>query len=306
MRILRLHLVSCLTGLLLVAAPAAAQELEPRAYSASPVGANFAGLTYQRSWGSLVFDPSVPITDATADLDGVGLGYGRTFGLGKIPSLIVVSLPYINGEFRGKLVGKDSSTTRSGPGDMRVKLSVNLVGGPALKPQDFARRTPSSVVGGVSLTVSAPTGENSPDRLINLGANRWGFKPEAGASWNWRRKWYTDLYAGTWFFTANPEAYPAGTARRQQDPLSSVQAHVSYSFARRSWAALDGTWFWGGAAHTNGGPGIARQDNKRVGAMLAIGLTAKQSLKFGYSYGAATRVGDDFGTAGVAYQLLWF
>jgi hypothetical protein len=306
MRILRRCLAAGVAGLVLVAASANAQELEPRAYSASPVGANFAGLTYQRSWGSLVFDPSVPITDATADLDGMGLGYGRTFGLGKIPSLIVVSLPYIHGEFRGKVVGTDSSVVRSGPGDMRVKLSVNLVGGPALKPQDFARRTPSSVVGGVSLTVSAPTGQNSPDRLINLGANRWGLKPEAGASWNWRRKWYTDLYAGTWFFTENPEAYPAGTVRRQQDPLSSVQAHVSYTFARRSWAALDGTWFWGGESHTNGGPGTARQDNKRAGVTLAIGLTAQQSLKFGYSYGASTRVGDDFGTVGVAYQLLWF
>jgi len=306
MHIPRRCLAACVTGLLLIVASASAQELEPRAYSPSPVGANFAGVTYQRSWGSLMFDPSVPISDATADLDGFGLGYGRTFGLAGVQALAVVSLPYIHGEFRGKVVGNDSSTTRSGVGDMRVKLSVNLIGCRALKPQDFARRTPSSTVAGVSLTVSAPTGQNSPDRLINLGANRWGLKPEAGMSWNWRRKWYTDLYAGTWFFTENPEAYPAGTASRQQDPLSSVQAHVSYTFAPRSWAALDGTWFWGGASHTNGGPGTARQDNKRVGALVALGLTASQSVKIVYSYGASTRVGDDFGTVGVAYQVLWF
>ncbi len=285
---------------------AAAQELEPRAYSASPVGANIAVVSYLRSWGSLVFDPSVPITDAQADLDGAALAYGRTFGLAGFQSLVVVAMPYIHGEFSGKLVGTDSTVTRSGTGDMRAKLSVNLIGAAALRSQDFARRTPSSVVAGVSLTVSAPTGQNSPDKLINLGANRWGFKPEAGVSWNWRRKWYTDLYAGTWFFTANPEAYPAGTARRQQDPLSSVQGHVSYTFARRSWAALDGTWFWGGASHTNGGPATARQDNKRVGALVALGITTRQSVKITYSYGASTRVGDDFGTLGVAYQALWF
>ena len=295
-----------LAGFLLCAATAAAQELEPRAYSPSPVGANFAGVSYLRSWGSLMFDPSVPITDAEADLDGVALAYGRTFGLFGAQSLVVAALPYLHGDFRGRVVGQDSSTTRSGAGDMRVKMSVNLLGVPAMNPQDFARTPPRSLVAGVSLTVSAPTGQNSPDRLVNLGANRWGFKPEAGASWNWRRKWYADLYAGAWFFTANPESYPAGTARRQQDPLSSVQAHLSYTFARRSWAALDGTWFWGGASHTNGGPAVARQDNKRAGAVVAIGLSARQSVKVGYSYGASTRVGDDFGTLGVAWQVLWF
>ena len=303
---LRWYGVAVLACLLLCPTRGTAQELEPRAYSATPVGANFAGVTYQRSWGSLLFDPSVPITDAKADLDGFTLAYGRTFGLAGVQALVVAGLPYIHGEFRGKVVGSDSSTTRSGAGDMRVKLSVNLIGGRALERQDFARRTPSPVVAGVSLTLSAPTGQNSPDRLINLGANRWGFKPEAGLSWNVRSRWYADLSAGTWFFTDNPEAYPAGTARRQQDPLSSVQTHVSYSFARRSWAALDGTWFWGGASSTNGGPATARQDNKRVGAIVALGLTPSQSVKLAYSYGASTRVGDDFGTAGVAWQVLWF
>ena len=47
-------------------------------------------------------------------------------------------------------------------------------------------------------------------------------------------------------------------------------------------------------------------NNKRIGAVLAIGLTARQSIRLGYSYGASTRVGEDFGTVGVAYQVLWY
>ena len=81
---------------------------------------------------------------------------------------------------------------------------------------------------------------------------------------------------------------------------------MSYTLARRTWVALDGTWFWGGGASTNGGPVTARMDNKRIGAVLALGLTPRQSVKFSYSFGASVRVGDDFGTAAVAYQLLWF
>ena len=290
---------------LLSVAPAAAQELEPRAYSASPVGANFAGIAYQNSWGSLLFDPTVPITNSKASLNGITLAYGRTFSLGGAQALALVGMPYAWGSFSGQVASTDTNVTRSGVGDMRAKLSLNLIGGPALSPEAFARAAPPSVVAGVSLTVSAPTGQNYPSKLINIGSHRWGLKPEAGISYGWRRKWYGDLYGGAWFFSENSSFYP-GTSRRQQDPLSSLQGHLSYTFARRSWAALDGTWFWGGASHTNGGPATARMDNKRVGVLLAIGVTSRQSIKIGYSYGASTRVGDNFGTVAVAYQRLWF
>jgi len=298
-------LASVWAGTVLSLAPAAAQELEPRAYSASPVGANFASVGYLHSWGALLFDPAIPITESDAKLNGATLGYGRTFGLAGVQALVLVALPYAWGSFSGQVATTDTSVTRSGLGDMRVKLAVNLIGGPALSPKDFARAAPRSVVGGLSLTLSAPTGQNFPEKLINIGTNRWALKPEAGVSYNWRRKWYADLYGGAWFFSANSSFYP-GTARRQQDPLPSLQWHVSYTLAKRSWVALDATWFWGGASHTDGGPAVTRINNKRVGALLAVGITGRQSIKLSYSYGASTRVGDDFGTTGLAYQVLWF
>ena len=94
----------------------AAQELEPRAYSASPVGANFAGSAYAYSWGTVLFDPTVPITDAEGRLNGATLAYGRTFGLGGVQALATVSLPYVWGTFTGQVAEVDSSTTRSGRG----------------------------------------------------------------------------------------------------------------------------------------------------------------------------------------------
>jgi hypothetical protein len=299
------RLALLLAPVLLRPTAAGAQELEPRAYSASPVGANFAGVSYQYSWGALVFDPTIPITDADAKLNGVTLGYGRTFSLCGTQALATAALPYIWGSFSGTIAQQEASTARSGIGDLRARLSVNLIGGPALDPRAFVAAPRRSLVGGMSLTVSAPTGENYPDKLINIGANRWGFKPEAGISCNWRRKWYADLYGAVWLFTANTAAYP-GTSRRQQDPLASVQGHLSYTLARRSWAALDATWFWGGASHVDGGPAVSRIDNKRVGAVLAMGITDRQSVKLAYSYGASTRVGEDFGTVALAYQTVWF
>jgi hypothetical protein len=69
---------------------------------------------------------------------------------------------------------------------------------------------------------------------------------------------------------------------------------------------VDGTWFWGGGTRANGGPATSRLDNKRAGVVLAYGVTARQSIKLAYSFGASTRVGDNFGTVAAGYQLLWF
>src|SRR3954463_2159030 len=67
---------------MLYAMRASAQELEPRAYSASPIGTNFLLVGIGRSSGGVVFDPTVPITDVHADIDSATLGAGRTFDLG--------------------------------------------------------------------------------------------------------------------------------------------------------------------------------------------------------------------------------
>jgi hypothetical protein len=49
------------SGLLLLAVPAAGQQLEPRAYEPAPVGLNTLGVAYTDSSGSVGFDPSVPL-----------------------------------------------------------------------------------------------------------------------------------------------------------------------------------------------------------------------------------------------------
>jgi hypothetical protein len=48
---------------LAAAASAGAQELEPRAYTPNPTGANFVLLAYGRTSGGVFVDPSLPLTD---------------------------------------------------------------------------------------------------------------------------------------------------------------------------------------------------------------------------------------------------
>jgi hypothetical protein len=61
--------VAAWLGWCAAASTTAAQDLEPKAYTASPVGGAFVVVGLDRSTGGIVFDPTVPITDAEAKIN---------------------------------------------------------------------------------------------------------------------------------------------------------------------------------------------------------------------------------------------
>jgi hypothetical protein len=292
-----------LSAALLLARPVRAQDLEPRAYSPSPIGTTFLVVTATRSSGGIFTDTSSPITDVDAKLGVLGLGAGHTFGLAGRQVLLLGAAPVVWGEASGS-IGEDRRTvTRRGLGDLRVKLSTILAGSPAVPPAEFAR-APRRTILGVSVTVVAPTGQYYREKLVNLGSSRWSFKPEIGVSYPTGR-WTIDGYAGVWFFTDNDEYYP-GTSLREQDPITALQGHVSYTLARRAWVAFDATWYTGGQSRIDGVLKGDQQRNTRLGAMLAVPVGARQSIKVAYSAGATTRVGADFRTVTIGWQIVFF
>jgi hypothetical protein len=283
---------------------AAAQELEPRAYSPSPVGTNFLVLTFNRSTGAVTFDPTIPVTDVSAHLNAPALGLGRTFGLWGRQALVTAGLPYVWGDVEGMVEESQGRITRSGLADSRIKLSVNLRGAPAQTPEEFAKTRHREFLFGTSLTVQPPTGQYNRMKLINLGTNRWAIKPEVGISYP-LKKFDLDFYAGALFFTENSAFYPGGSSRTQ-NPITTLQAHASYTIRRQMWIAVDGTWYVGGSASVNGGPAIGEQDNSRFGATFSLPLSKRQSIKVAYAAGATARTGSNFNTLSVTWQFLWF
>jgi hypothetical protein len=264
---------------------AAAQELEPRAYTAAPTGVNFLIVAGGRSSGGVLVDQSLPIDDVEATVESLGIGLGRTVDLFGRTALILAVVPYAWGEVSGSVGEEARRVTRSGLADPRVKLSVNLIGG-------------------ISLAVAAPLGQYTGTKLINLGANRWAFKPEVGVSRALGR-WTIEGYSGVVLFTTNREFY-TGASVRTQKPVVALQAHVSYTLRRQLWAAFDATWYSGGTTTVNGTPKADLQRNSRLGATLSLPVGRQQSIKFYGSTGATTRVGADFHTFGAAWQLTWF
>ena len=289
--------------LLVGAAQAAAQEMEPKAYSASPVNATFLVAGLSRSSGSVVFDPTLPISDVEANVNGLLVGVGTTFGLfGKL-ALVSAALPYAWGDISGQVFEASRTITRAGLADTRVKLSVNLRGNDAMPLREFVK-APRRTIVGASVMVAAPTGQYDGSRLINLGNHRWAFKPEVGVAVP-RGRWDVDAYLGVWLFTPNEDFYP-GELTRTQDPVVAMQGHVSYTFKPRLWLAVDATWYSGGGSSVDDAEPSGSFNNSRLGATLSIPAGRSQSFKVSYSSGVAVRTGTDFRTIAVGWQWLWF
>jgi hypothetical protein len=300
--IVHVVLLVILTTLLAGAGPAEAQQLEPRAYSPSPVGTNFLGLGYTYSSGGAVTDPSVPITNIHARVSSAVPYYGRTFGLVGRQAGVTLATPYAWGTVSGDVQEVNRTVDRVGLADPQFRLSVNLIGGPALTPKEFLQQ-PQQTTLGTSLTVIAPFGEYDSSKLINLGTNRWAFKPELGLSQP-LGNWGIEFYAGVWLFTENDDFF--GGQVRKQDPLASLQTHVVYTLRPRLWTALDFTYYSGGSTTVDGRPQDDRQNNTRGGATVSVPVTLNQSVKLTWARGVSTRVGSNFDTLGVAWQVLWF
>ena len=183
-----------------------AQDLEPRAYSASPIGTNFFATGFTNTDGGVSFDPSLPITGAKAAIDTYSTGYDHTFDLLGRSASVAIVIPYVDGELEGQVYTENQRVIRSGQGDVSIRLEENLLGGPALTPAEFLRRQQTTTLG-VSLIIIAPTGQYDPQRLINISSHRWAFKPEIGLSQP-LGNWFAEAYAGAWMLIPREAAHP--------------------------------------------------------------------------------------------------
>jgi hypothetical protein len=277
------------------------QDLEPRAYTNIPVGINFILAGYAYSSGGVLFDPAVPLDNAHIKIDGTVFAYARSIKVGHMSGKIDMILPYAwlsgTADFQGQTV----SRFVTGLGDPRVRMSVNFIGAPALTLSEFKDYKQNLVVG-ASFQMYLPFGQYDPDRLVNIGTNRYSFKPELGIS-KTLGHFQLELTGGASFYTVNNKFYQGKT--RSQDPIGSLQGHVEYNFKRGAWAAIDGTYYWGGSSTLDGNKGDDLQKNTRLGCTMALPLNRHHSLKLYYSTGVSTRTGSDFDLIGALWQYRW-
>ena len=280
---------------------ASAQELEPGAYWPIPVGLNILTVSNAFNFGDVAFDPSAPIDEASARINTTAFAFTRAFNLGGRSVNASVVLPVVGGHIEGRYLGEPAEVGRFGLGDPRFRLGMNLYGAPAMTPQEAATYRLQTIVG-VSVTVAPPFGQYDPAKLINLGTNRWSFKPEVGIAHGWGQ-WVLEAMAGVWFFTDNTDFF--GGRTRTQDHIVATQVHVTYKFKRTMWLAADANYFTGGQTTIGGVQNLDLQRNSRIGATFSTALGRHQAIRVSVSRGAFTTIGADFTSIAVGYNYAW-
>jgi len=293
--------VAVLLACALAAAGAGAQDIEPRSYSNAPVGVNFLIGGFVHSKGGVGFASDTGITNPDLRTNSAVFAYARTLDLWGMSSKFDAIVPYTWLHGTAQYRGQEVERKVDGQLDPRFRLSVNFYGAPALSLKEF-REYKQDLILGASLQVSVPVGQYDETRIVNLGANRWYFKPEFGAS-KALGSWTLEGKVAATIFTDNKDFFNGN--RRSQEPIYTAQANLIYGFDNGVWASLDGTYLRGGRSTLNGVEGDDLQKNWRVGATLALPVDVRNSIKFYASTGVSARTGNNYDLLGVAWQYRW-
>jgi len=283
------------------AGPACAQDIEPRSYSNAPIGVNFVIAGYAYTRGGIAFGSQVPITNPNLEASSAVIAYARVLDVWGMSAKFDATVPYAwlsgTADYRGEPLTRNVN----GFANSAFRFSINLYGAPALSLTEFAGWEQDLIIG-ASLRVIAPWGQYDDTKIVNIGTNRWSFKPEIGIS-KALGPWTLEAKAAATFFTANDDFFGGKSLR--QDPLYSMQANVIYSFRSGIWGSIDATYFTGGRTTLDGALNSDLQQNWRIGTTLAIPVDRRNSIKLYASSGVSSRTGNDYDLVGVAWQYRW-
>lgn len=288
-------------GLITMVSTVHGQVLEPRAYTNTPVGMNFLLVGYQNSEGGLLFDPALPITNANAKVDMGLIGYVRTLDIASKSAKAGLLVPYASLFADGYVSDVYRTREVNGFADPAFYFTMNLVGAPALSFKEFKDYQQDMIIG-FTIKLTAPFGDYDADKLLNIGTNRWSFKPELGIS-KVLGRWTLEGAAAAILYTDN-DNFDNGKSR-QQDPIYSLQGHVIYSFKNHIWASVGATYFAGGRTTIDGVAKDDLQQNWRTGFTVAIPITRNHSIKVFGNSGVSTRTGTDYDSLGIFWQYRW-
>jgi hypothetical protein len=295
-----LHFV--LLGTAMVACGAArAQDMEPRAYTNSPTGLSFAIGGYTYSKGSVATDPALPVDNVSVEAHTAIFALATTLNVfGKSAKLDMI-VPYTSLAAEGMVFGVRRERLVTDFGDPFFRFSMNFYGAPALTMEEFASYKQDWIIGG-SLRISPPLGHYDEDKLVNVGTNRWSFRPEIGVSKAWGR-WTVEVAPGLALYTDNGDFF--GGKTRKQAPLFGVQASVTYTVMRSLWLSVSGSYFVGGRTTVDEVENDDELEGVRLGATLSLPVNRHNSVKVYALRGFDAHRDADLDVIGVAWQYRW-
>ena len=279
-----------------------AQFTDPRNYSNLPVGLNQLELDYAVSHANASIDTSIVVGAAELELNEGAVAYTRTFGLVRHLAWVKAAVPFAS--ISGSVTGTGISDSVAGAGDASFEIATLLKGGAALSAADFAGYEPTTTVG-VSLTVTGPSGKYDPNKLLNLGSDRWSYKPQVAISHPFgpEQKWQADFYASAYFFTDNT-AY-RGREILRQEPLLGIEGHISYTFTSDLWTSLDSSYAFRGDTVIDGVDQHDAQKHLTVGTETSWSPTPRSSFVFVLAKSVVHENAPAYTAVGLKYFYSW-
>jgi hypothetical protein len=281
---------------------ARAQFTDPRQYDNTPVGVSQLELAYAYAHANASIDTSLIVAGAEFDLNQGTLKYTRYFSFFHRTAWVSASLPLAG--LNGSVTGTNIHGSLTELGDSSYELSMLVMGGPALSVKQFAEFRPTTSIG-VSLTITAPTGQYDAKKVINLGSDRWSFKPEIGISrpFGSKQKWIVDAYASAYFFTDNTSYH--GVEILRQQPLPGLEGHISYSFTPNLWVSLDTRYSFRGDTLINGTDQNNAQQNFILGSEVNVSINPRNALVFEFAKAMVHQNGPAYTGFIVEYLYSW-
>ena len=279
-----------------------AQFTDAGNYAEGPVGLKSLEFTSAYVRGTASIDTALVVGSENLDLNKGTFSYTHNFSM--LGRLAWVSANVPLASLAGTVAGTNASGSTSGLGDSSFELAMLLKGGPALSAAELASYERTMILG-MSLTVSVPTGEYDGNKVLNLGSHRWSFKPELGISYPFgpERKWEVDGYINAYFFTDNTSY--RGVEILHQEPLPGLEAHLSYSVTPGFWASLDSRYAFRGETVVDGLEQNNAQENLTVGAEASWAPNAHNSLDVVFAKALVHRNAPTYTGVSLSYTCSW-
>lgn len=281
---------------------ASAQFTDAHSYDNTPIGTNQIELVYAYVHANASLDTSLVITGAKLDLNQGTIDYTRYFGGFQRLMWVEAAVPVAG--LSGSISGTNIQGSVVGTGDSSYQMGMLLKGGPALTVEQFQDYKPTTIVG-LSFAFTAPTGLYRSNKILNLGSDRWSFKPELAVTYPFgpEQKWQVDAYANAYFYTDNTSYH--GQEVLRQEPLPGFEGHLSYSFNDRLWASLDTRYSFRANTFVNGVDQSSSQQNFILGSEMNVSINSRNTLLLEFAKAVVHENGPAVVGFALKYDYIW-
>lgn len=247
---------------------------------------------YDQTEGNKLYNGGNKLSEDFNLIADVGIWRGVYYhNIGPFTASSNLLLPFGTISVNGAAVGNNDISS-SGMGDPLFCEALWLLNDPG-----------KMTWGGIAAYVTMPFGQYDNEKLVNLGSNRWAFRPMVSFTKGLGNGFFIDSYVSVEFYTKNDE-YGPGKVGLEQDPLCNFETHLIQHLDPKTFISVDYFYHIGGETEI---AGVNRDDKQKDHAMqltLARMITENTQLMLKYKSDLSVENGPKTGTFGLRLAYL--